>query len=58
MTPGAERSGPTDDQARPPHGESGEQDQGTRFRKTLVRVLLVQVVTLAVLWLMQATYHS
>ena len=30
----------------------------TRFRKTLVRVLLVQVVTLAVLWLLQATYHS
>ncbi len=34
-------------------------DPGTRarFRKTLVRVLLVQVVTLAVLWLLQATYH-
>ncbi len=35
-----------------------EQSTRTRFRKTLVRVLLVQVVTLAVLWLMQATYHS
>ncbi len=34
------------------------QSTRTRFRKTLVRVLLVQVVTLAVLWLMQATYHS
>ena len=33
-------------------------DQGTRFRKTLVRVLLVQVVALALLWLLQATYHS
>ncbi len=30
----------------------------TRFRTTLVRVLLVQVVTLAILWLLQATYHS
>jgi len=30
----------------------------TRFRATLVRVLLVQVVTLAILWLLQATYHS
>ena len=29
----------------------------TRFRTTLVRVLLVQVVTLAILWLLQATYH-
>ena len=58
MTPGAERSRPTDDRAPEPPAESGGQDQGTRFRKTLVRVLLVQVVTLAVLWLMQATYHS
>lgn len=29
----------------------------TRFRTTLVRVLLVQVVTLVILWLLQATYH-
>ena len=35
-------------------------DQGTRtrFRKTLVRVLLVQVVALVILWLLQATYHG
>ena len=33
-------------------------DQDTRFRKTLVRVLLVQVVTLALLWLLQANYHA
>ena len=58
MKSGAERTSPTGDRARPPHAESGGQDQGTRFRKTLVRVLLVQVMTLAVLWLMQATYHS
>ena len=30
----------------------------TRFRVTLGRVLLVQVVTLALLWLLQATYHA
>jgi hypothetical protein len=33
-------------------------DQGTRFRSTLLRVLLVQVVALALLWLLQATYHA
>ncbi|MCY4397731.1 MAG: hypothetical protein OXE96_00075 [Gemmatimonadetes bacterium] len=37
---------------------SGDPDQGTRFRTTLWRVLLVQVVTLALLWLLQATYHG
>lgn len=31
--------------------------RSTRFRMTLGRVLLVQVVTLALLWLLQATYH-
>ncbi|GEM_PF-1483577 len=30
----------------------------TRFRSTLLKVLLVQVVTLIALWLLQATYHS
>lgn len=33
-------------------------DQDTRFRRTLLRVLLVQVVTLALLWLLQGTYHG
>ena len=28
-----------------------------RFRPTLVRVLLVQIATLALLWLLQAAYH-
>jgi hypothetical protein len=28
------------------------------FRGTLVRVLAVQVVTLLLLWLLQATYHA
>ncbi len=34
------------------------QDQDTRFRTTLLRVLLVQVVTLLLLWILQATYHA
>jgi hypothetical protein len=28
------------------------------FRATLVRVLAVQVVTLVLLWILQATYHA
>ncbi len=35
-----------------------DRDRDTRFRATLMRVLLVQVVTLALLWLLQATYHG
>ena len=31
---------------------------GAGFRMTLGRVLLVQVVTLALLWLLQARYHG
>jgi hypothetical protein len=32
-------------------------DEGRRtFRRTLVRVMIVQVVALALLWLLQATY--
>ena len=60
MTPEAERPGSGDDQTRPPQAESSDQGRGarTRFRKTLLRVLLVQVVTLALLWFMQATYHG
>lgn len=42
----------------PDGGPPAAPDQGARFRKTLLRVLLVQVVTLALLWLLQATYHS
>ena len=42
----------------PDEGPTSGPDQGARFRRTLVRVLLVQVVTLAILWLLQATYHS
>lgn len=29
-----------------------------RFRRTLVRVLLVQAVTLLLLWLVHARYHA
>ena len=35
-----------------------DRDQDTRFRTTLLRVLLVQVVTLLLLWILQATYHA
>ena len=34
------------------------EDQDTRFGSTLLRVLLVQVVTLLLLWILQATYHA
>ena len=32
--------------------------QDAPFRKTLARVLLVQVVALILLWLLQSTFHS
>jgi len=36
---------------------STQQEQDSkRFRRTLVRVMLVQVVTLVLLWLMQSRY--
>jgi len=39
------------------HGTS-DRDESTRFGATLKRVLLVQLVTLALLWLLQATFHT
>lgn len=39
---------------RPAKGPERE----ARFRPTLLKVLLVQVVALILLWLLQATYHS
>jgi hypothetical protein len=33
-----------------------EPDAGARFRKTLVRVIAVQVVSLVLLWLLQRHY--
>jgi hypothetical protein len=33
-------------------------DAGSRFRKTLVRVMAVQVVTLILLWLLQQHYTA
>ena len=36
----------------------GDGGDNPRFRKTLVRVLAVQVVTLILLWLLQAAYHG
>ena len=35
-----------------------EPGREARFRPTLLKVLLVQVVALILLWLLQATYHS
>ena len=32
--------------------------KNARFRPTLLKVLLVQVVALILLWVLQATYHS
>ena len=37
---------------------SASREQDARFRPTLLKVLLVQVVTLILLWLLQATYHG
>ena len=36
----------------------GAQDQNAPFRTTLAKVLLIQVVALALLWLLQSTFHS
>jgi len=33
-------------------------DGGARFRGTLVKVMLVQVVTLVLLWMLQSRYTS
>ena len=41
-----------------PAGHADPAPHAARFRTTLIRVLLVQVATLALLWLLQATYHS
>jgi hypothetical protein len=35
-----------------------EGDAGRRFRRTLVRVIAVQVITLALLWLLQTTFTA
>ena len=41
--------------ARSP-GPDGDPGVSSRFRRTLVRVLGVQIVTLLLLWLLQARY--
>ena len=45
-------------QKRPPLAEPADRGRDARFRTTLGRVLLVQVVALALLWLLQAMYHA
>ena len=44
--------------ATPAHGESAHGSEDARFRTTLTRVLAVQVVTLVLLWLIQATWNG
>ena len=38
-------------------GEADKVTDRNRFRKTLVRVLIVQVVSLVLLWALQAHYN-
>lgn len=38
--------------------EAGDGGDNPRFRATLLRVLLVQAATLALLWFLQAVYHA
>jgi hypothetical protein len=38
-------------------GEADKVTNGSTFRKTLVRVLVMQVVALVFLWALQARYH-
>ena len=44
--------------AVPANVEPGDGSGNARFRTTLMWVLLVQVVTLALLWFLQAAYHG
>jgi len=43
---------------RKTQGREKDAERDARFRPTLLKVLLVQVVALILLWLLQATYHS
>ena len=38
-------------------GEADKVTNGSTFKKTLVRVLVVQIVALALLWALQAHYN-
>ena len=58
MSPGASRPADGAGDAAPANGEPGDGSGKARFRTTLLRVLLVQVVTLALLWFLQAAYHG
>ena len=58
MTAGASGPGEGAGDAGVTHAEVGDGSENARFRTTLVRVLLVQVVTLILLWLIQAAYHG
>ena len=59
MSPGASGLADGARDATPVNVEPGDDSGGnTRFRTTLMRVLLVQIVTLALLWFLQAAYHG
>lgn len=58
MTCGAGRPRASDPASGSAPAQPTDRDRGGRFRTTVVRVLLVQVVTLALLWLLQAAYHG
>ena len=51
------RAGATAGADGPAAGAGGGGDN-PRFRATLLRVLLVQAATLALLWFLQAVYHA
>ncbi len=59
MTPDRPPAAPDAPPAAPDAPPATPDDHGVppRFRPTLVRVLLVQIATLALLWLLQAAYH-
>ena len=39
------------------HEDSAPESNGSKFRTTLIRVLIVQAVALALLWLLQTRYN-
>lgn len=40
------------------HDAAASREDRSTFRRTLVRVMIVQVIALALLWLLQITYGS
>jgi hypothetical protein len=42
--------------SRDPAPDDGPANDRATFRQTLIRVMIVQIITVALLWLLQATY--